>query len=135
MKRPEHLLTQEIDLNHLVDLCLILLLTLTVVVPMVRGEKRAEPAKAPLAAAPALRSDELAVAMSADGAVFVEQRRVERQELSEILFALHAAGPQRPVTLKSDRRLRYDQVRELMEEIYRAGFQRVALMPGPRPRG
>ena len=82
-----------------------------------------------------MRSDELAVAMSADGAVFVEQRRVERQELSGLLVALHDAGPYRPVTLKSDRRLRYDQVRQLMEEIYRAGFQRVALMPGPRARG
>jgi biopolymer transport protein TolR len=135
MKRPNHLLTREIDLNPLVDFCLILLITLMVVAPMVRGEKRAEASSTKRQATPAVRSDQLAVAMSADGAVFVEQRRVEREELSGLLVALHDAGPHRPVILKSDRRLRYDQVRRLMEEIYRAGFQRVALMPGPRARG
>ncbi|HJX28525.1 MAG TPA: biopolymer transporter ExbD [Thermoanaerobaculia bacterium] len=135
MKRPNHLLTKEISLTPLVDFCLILLITLMVVAPMVRGDKHLEAASSARSSAPAVRRDQLAVAMSADGAVFVEQRRVDRQELSGLLVALHDAGPHRPVILKGDRRLRYDQVRQLMEEIYRAGFQRVALMPGPRARG
>jgi biopolymer transport protein TolR len=135
MKRPNHLLTKEMSLTPLVDFCLILLIHLVVVAPMVRGDSRREAGKPARPSAPAVRSDQIAVAMSADGAVFVEQRRVEPQELSGLLVALHDAGPHRPVILKGDRRLRYDQVRQLMEEIYRAGFQRVALMPGPRARG
>lgn len=135
MKRPQSLLTKEMNLTPLVDFCLILLINLVVVAPMVRGDARREPGKPARPSVPAVRSDQLAVAMSADGAVFVEQRRVERQELSGLLVALHDAGPHRPVILKGDRRLRYEQVRQLMEEIYRAGFQRVALLPGPRARG
>lgn len=135
MKRPNHLLTKEMSLTPLVDFCLILLIHLVVVAPMVRGDARQEARKTARPSAPAVRSDQLAVAMSADGAVFVEQRRVEPRELSGLLVALHDAGPHRPVILKGDRRLRYDQVRQLMEEIYRAGFQRVALLPGPRARG
>ena len=73
------------------------------------------------------RVDQLAVAIAADGAVFIEQRRVAREELAEVLFALHIAAPNRPVLVKGDRRLRYEQVRQLMGEIYRAGFQRVGV--------
>jgi len=53
---------------------------------------------------------------------------VAREELAKLLVALHAAGPDRPVLVKGDRRLRYRQVRELMGELYRAGFRRVSLM-------
>lgn len=134
MKRPESLLTKEINLTPLVDFCLIFLILLVVVGPMLRGSRRTTRPQAARAAAsaPDLRADQLAVAMSADGAVFVEQRRVERHELPDLLVALHDAGPHRPVILKGDRRLRYRQVQQLMEELHRAGFQSVALTPPPR---
>lgn len=129
MPRP-NLLTREINLTPLVDLLLVLLILLVVVVPMLRRDPPPppRPAAAPLQG----RLDQLAVAMGADGAVFIEQRRVAREELSDLLTALHIAGPNRPVLVKGDRRLRYRQVRQLMEEIYRAGFQRVSLSMEPR---
>ncbi len=127
--RP-NLLTRDINLGPLVDLCLILLIVMMVVIPMLRHDRSPAPARL---AAPQGRVDHLAVAMAADGAVFIEQRQVAQEELSEILFALHAAGPNRPVLVQGDRRLRYSQVRELMDEIRRAGFQRVALTMAARP--
>jgi len=45
---------------------------------------------------------------------------------------LHIAAPNRPVLVQGDRRVRYGQVRQLMGEIYRAGFQRVALIMDTR---
>ena len=127
--RP-NLLTRDINLGPLVDLCLVLLILLVVVVPRVRRDPAPAPARAK---APQGRVDHLAVAMAADGAVFIEQRHVAREELRDVLFALHIAGPNRPVLVQGDRRLRYSQVRQLMGEIYRAGFQRVALTMQGRP--
>lgn len=127
MSRP-NLLTREINLTPLVDLFLVLLILLVVVVPMLRHDPPPPPPSRPAAAPTQERLDQLAVAMGADGAIFIEQRRVAREELSDLLFALHIAGPNRPVLVKGDRRLRYRQVRQLMEEIYRAGFLRVSLM-------
>ena len=126
LSRP-NLLTREINLMPLVDLFLVLLILLVVVVPMLRHDPPPPPSRPAAAPVPG-RLDQLAVAMGADGAVFIEQRRVAREELSDLLFALHIAGPNRPVLVKGDRRLRYRQVRQLMEEIYRAGFLRVSLM-------
>jgi biopolymer transport protein ExbD len=131
LSRP-NLLTREINLTPLVDLFLVLLILLVVVVPMLRRDPLPPPSR-PAAAQAHGRLDQLAVAMGADGAVFIEQRRVAREELSDLLFALHIAGPSRPVLVKGDRRLRYRQVRQLMEEIYRAGFQQVSLMMEARP--
>jgi biopolymer transport protein ExbD len=115
------------NLTPLVDLLLVLLILRVVVIPMLRHDPLPPPSR-PTASAPRGRIDQLAVAIGADGAVFVDQRRVDREELPGILFALHVAGPQRPVLVKGDRRVRYEQVRELMAEIYRAGFQRVSLL-------
>ena len=130
--RP-NLLLREINLTPLVDLFLVFLILVVVVVPMLRQGSQGPPPARPRPAAPQGRVDQLAVAMAADGAVFIEQRRVAREELREILLALHLAGPNRPVLIHGDRRLRYGQVRQLMGEIYRAGFQRVALNMEARP--
>jgi biopolymer transport protein TolR len=127
MQSSKHLLTRDINVGPLVDLCLVLLILVVVVVPMLRRDHPPRLSR-PAAKAPHGRVDQLAVAMGSDGAVFVEQRRVAREELPELLFALRVAGPNRPVLVKGDRRLRYSQVRQLMAEIYRAGFQRVALI-------
>lgn len=127
--RP-NLLTRDINLGPLVDLCLVFLIIIVVVIPMLRHDRAPAPAK-PKASQE--RVDHVAVAMAADGAVFIEQREVPREELQELLFALHIAGPDRPVLVKGDRRLRYAQVRQLMGEIYRAGFQKVALTMEARP--
>jgi biopolymer transport protein ExbD len=128
MQSRPNLLTRDINLGPLVDLGLVFLILLVVVFPMLRHD----PARAPGRTTAQGRADRLAVAMAADGAVFIEQHRVAREELAEVLFAFHIAGPNRPVLVQGDRRLRYEQVRDLMGEIYRAGFQRVALIMGSR---
>jgi biopolymer transport protein TolR len=130
MKLRPNLLTREINLGPLVDLCLVFLILIVVVIPMLRHDRPPAPTRP---AAVQGRLDQLAVAMAADGAVFIEQRQVAREELAEVLFALHIAAPNRPVLVQGDRRLRYGQVRQLMGEIYRAGFQRVALIMESRP--
>ncbi len=133
LSRP-NLLTREINLTPLVDLCLVVAILVVVVIPMLRRDPPTRLSK-PTAKTSHGRSDQLAVAIGVDGAVFVEQRRVPRDELAELLIALHDAGPDSPVLVKGDRRLRYRQVRELMGELYRAGFQRVSLMMEGRRTG
>lgn len=127
--RP-NLLPREINLTPLVDLGLVLLILLVVVVPLLRREPPSPPAQA---SAQALhgRLDQIAVAIAVDGAVFIEQRQVTQEELTDLLVALHDAGPNRPVLVQGDRRLRYRQVCELMEEINRAGFRQVSLIMQP----
>lgn len=126
LSRP-NLLPREINLTPLVDLGLVLLILLVVVVPLLRREPPSPPAQA---SAQTLhgRLDQIAVAIAVDGAVFIEQRQVTQEELTDLLVALHDAGPNRPVLVQGDRRLRYRQVCQLMEEINRAGFRRVSLV-------
>lgn len=127
MQSSRDLLTRDINLTPLVDLCLVLLILMVVVIPMLRHDPLPPPSRPAAREVAGVRIDQLVVAIAADGAVFIEQRRVAREELPAVLLALHVAGPHRPVLVKGDRRLRFEQVRQLMAEIYRAGFQRVGI--------
>jgi biopolymer transport protein ExbD len=124
------------NVNPFVDLALVFLILCVVVIPMLRRREPAPPPSRPAAVRPERapsgvpqgRLDHLAVAIGADGAVFVDQRRVAREELPDLLVALHDAGPNRQVMVKGDHRVRYGEVRKLMAELYRAGFLRVSLL-------
>lgn len=140
MQSPHNLVPREMNVNPFVDLALVFLILCVVVIPMLRREPAPPPSR-PAAVRPAAvppetarsrgpqgRLDHLAVAIAADGVVFVDQRRVAREELPDLLLALHDAGPNRQVLVKGDHRVRYGEVCELMAELYRAGFQRVSLL-------
>lgn len=127
MQSSRNLLTRDMNLTPLVDLCLVLLILMVVVIPMLRHDPLPSPSRPAAREVAGVRIDQLVVAIGADGAVFIEQRRVAREELPELLLALYLAGPQRPVLVKGDRRLRFEQVRQLMAEIHRAGFQSVGI--------
>ncbi|HKH48572.1 MAG TPA: biopolymer transporter ExbD [Thermoanaerobaculia bacterium] len=127
MQSPKQLVPREININPLVDLSLVLLILLVVVVPMLRRDPVPPPSRPrPAASAPQGRADHLAVEIGADGAIFIEQHRVQWEELPELLAALHDAGPNRQVMVQGDRRVRYSEVRQLMVELHHAGFQQVS---------
>jgi biopolymer transport protein TolR len=127
MRPPKHdLIEPEISLKPLADVCLVLAILLLVVAPMLRTSAEAAPkAKA----SPVLAIDEpaLAISMEADGTLYVDGRKVAPRELQPILGEIWSVTPNRPVLVKGDRRLRYEQVRWLLQSVNAAGFRRAGL--------
>lgn len=156
MRHPKHdlnhLVGAEINLAPLVDVCLVLMIVLLVVVPMVRvGTASALPQGGPqdgprdgitaktgrVAAAGhgsrgpsvlALEQPQLAVAILADGSLIVDGRRVQPADLQKTLGEIWTMTPNRPVIIKGHRRLRYEQVRWVLQSVNAAGFRRAGLM-------
>jgi TolR protein len=118
----------DINVTPLVDVCLVLLIIFMVVTPMlqqgvdVKLPETANPDKMPES------QKQLNVAIKADGNVFVGQNWVTNDNLKARFEEEHAENPDKEVMIKADERLKYKQVRELMQTINEAGFSRVGVV-------
>lgn len=137
MRPPKHdLIEPEISLKPLADVCVVLAIILLVVAPMLRTGAEAAPSKSAKTAGPVLAIDEpqLAISMEADGTLYVDGRKVSLRDLQGVLGKIWSLTPNRPVLVKGDRKLRYEQVRWLLQSVSAAGFRRAGLASDRRGR-
>jgi biopolymer transport protein TolR len=121
----------DINVTPLVDVMLVLLIVFMVTAPLL---KAGVPVDLPDSRAKALAEPEspIAIAITRDGEIWVDDIPVAASELAARLAALPAGadGKPRPVTLRADRALDYGRVVAVMGELARAGFTSIALVTG-----
>jgi len=118
----------DINVTPLVDVCLVLLIIFMVVTPMLqKGVDVAKPETKNPTKMPE-NQKQLDMAIKADGSVFLGQNWVPDQNLKAKLEEAHTSSPDKDVIIKADRRLKYKQVRKLMQMVNEAGFSRVGLV-------
>lgn len=141
--KPKDLIQPEISLLPLIDVYLVLMIILLVVGPMVRAglAKPAQPGTrenlAGTAAAPGVLSldePQLGVSIESDGSLYVDGRLVKQADLQKVLGEIRLLTPNRPVMVKGDRRVRYEQVRWVLQSVNAAGFRRAGLTVDARRR-
>lgn len=146
--KPKDLVQPEISLLPLVDVYLVLMIVLLVIGPMVRaGSARPDqPARGKTAAMAsrgggaasagvlALDEPQLAVSIEADGSLYVDGRLVKQADLQTVLGEIWSLTPNRPVMVKGSRRVRYEQVRWVLQSVNAAGFRRAGLTVDARER-
>src|SRR5262249_25062011 len=110
----------------LVDVCLVLLIIFMVVTPLLTKANVSLPETRTPDPLPE-REDQLTVSIQADGSLFVGPRKVEEGELEAALREIHARSPEREVVVKGDRRLSYQQVRQVLRRVNAAGFAKAGL--------
>jgi len=118
----------DINVTPLVDVCLVLLIIFMVVTPMlqkgvdVKLPETTKPDKMPEG------QKQLNVAIKSDGSVFVEQNWVPNDNVKAAFTDIHTQTPDKCVVIKADKRLKYKEVRKVMQIINEAGFSRVGLV-------
>ncbi len=118
----------DINVTPLVDVCLVLLIIFMVVTPMLQKgvdvhlPETSQPDKMPEG------QKQLNVAIKSDGSVFVEQNWVPNDNVKAYLQDVHTQTPDKSVVIKADKRLKYKDVRKLMQLINEAGFSRVGIV-------
>jgi biopolymer transport protein ExbD len=118
----------EINVTPLVDVCLVLLIIFMMVTPLLNKEVDVQLPQTP--GPPRLSQPErqVKVSIQENGAVWVNGLFVPREFLVSTLKDMHAVAPDRPVVVQGDRRLRYGEVRLVLELIQQAGFRNVGLI-------
>jgi biopolymer transport protein TolR len=125
----------DINVTPLVDVCLVLLIIFMVVTPMLQQgvdvtlPETVNPTKMPE------NSKQLTLAIKQDGAVFVSQNWVPKENLKATLAEVHTSTPDKEVVIKADRRLKYKDVRALMQLVNEVGFSRVGVITEKKKGG
>jgi len=125
----------DINVTPLVDVCLVLLIIFMVVTPLlVQGHavqlpETDQPEKMPQGA------KQLNVAIEQDGSVFVEDKWVPADQLTQRFKDIHEQTPDKEVVIKADRRIKYAEVRKLLKAINSAGFPGAGLETHKKNRG
>jgi TolR protein len=118
----------DINVTPLVDVCLVMLIIFMVVTPMlqkgvdVQLPQTNQPEKIPEG------QKQLTISIKQDGHVFVKDNWVPDENLEATLAQIHNETPDKDVVIKGDKRLKYKQVRKLMQQINEAGFSRVGVI-------
>jgi biopolymer transport protein TolR len=125
----------DINVTPLVDVCLVLLIIFMVVTPMLqKGVDVSLPATANPTKMPE-NAKQLTMAVKSDGSVFVNQNWIPKENLKNTLAEVHAQTPDKDVIIKADRRLKYKDVRSVMQLVNEAGFSHVGLVTEKRKAG
>jgi biopolymer transport protein ExbD len=125
----------EINVTPLVDVCLVLLIIFMVVTPMLQAgvdvalPETTDPPKMPEG------GKQLNIAIKSDGQVYVGQQWVPNESLLAALRDIYNQTPDKQVVIKADKRLKYKDVREVMQMVNRAGFSGAGIETHKRDAG
>ena len=118
----------DINVTPLVDVCLVLLIIFMGVTPMLQKgvdvslPETGNPAKMPEG------QKQLTVSIKQNGEVWVGQNWVPDERLEATLEQIQSETPDKTVVVKGDRRLKYKDVRRVMQLLNEAGFSRVGVV-------
>ena len=118
----------EINVTPLVDVVLVLLIIFMVVTPMLQ---KGVPVELPITTNPDKKPDnenQMIISMKHDATIYIEQNWVPKNEFVNQLKEMHDRNPSKEILIKGDGRLRYKDVKKLMDMINEAGFENVGLI-------
>jgi biopolymer transport protein ExbD len=120
----------EINTTPLVDVMLVLLVIFIITAPLFH---QAVPVDLPQVDATRIddKPQVLAVAIDADGKVFVDGVVQHRSALPEVFAAAVVNGREPELHLRADRGTRYERVTEVLADAQRAGIVKIAFVTEP----
>lgn len=120
----------EINTTPLVDVMLVLLVIFIITAPLFQ---QAVPINLPQVASTKIddKPQVIAVAIDADGKVFVDGIVQHRSALPELFATAMVNGREPELHLRADRSTRYERVTEVLADAQRAGIVKIAFVTEP----
>jgi biopolymer transport protein TolR len=117
----------DINVTPLVDVVLVLLIIFMVVTPLLSSGIDVKLPKARTTESTQDVGQHIVIGIRDDGAVFVDADETTIEDLIVDINAAFRDDPSRSILIKADARLRYSQVREVMDEIAEGGMTTLLL--------
>ena len=123
-----HAPMSEINMTPLIDVMLVLLILFMLTAPVMTSRLKLELPETDAAAAPDTVPQVMAVAITANGVVHLDEQPTSMQALAAQAKALAERNPDTEVHLSVDKSVRYDKVAETMALLQQAGLRRLAFI-------
>jgi TolR protein len=121
-------LEANINVTPLVDVCLVLLIIFMVVTPMMVNGVAIELPKSNTAESMTEEKRQLLITVKADRTLFIGASVLRSEQLAGELDRIHRVTPDRPVSIRGDKRVPYGEVVDVLDACRTAGFQNVGLI-------
>ena len=123
----------EINIIPLVDVVLVLLVIFMVTAPMLH---RGIDLTLPSSTSNTIRPEErLIITIEPDESIYLEKDRVSVIELRKRLHTAKTGNPAVSVYLRSDQRIPYGRIVQIMDEVKGAGIERLGMVTNPKGAG
>jgi biopolymer transport protein TolR len=119
-----------INVTPFVDVMLVLLIVFMVTAPLLTTGVQVDLPESGAEGLPG-QDEPLAVTITADGTIYLQETEVALAELVPRLVAITEENREARVFIRGDRGLVYGRIMEVIGTINRAGFTRVALVSEP----
>ena len=120
----------QINVTPLVDVMLVLLVIFMVTAPILQQGVQVNLPQA-RAGAVAGQEEQLVVALTRNGRIYLNDNSMTLAELGKKLRAIRGLRPDRQVYLRADQDVRYGVVMKVIAEIKQAGIERVGMVTRP----
>lgn len=121
----------EINVTPFVDVMLVLLIVFMVSAPLLTA---GVPVDLPQSQAGPLNENDnqpIELTLNAGGEIFIGESRVKRERLLGLIQAITEKNLDRRIYIRADQDLAYGRVAQILGQLNRAGYQRVALISVP----
>ena len=118
----------DINVTPLVDVCLVLLIIFMVITPMLQ---KGVSVMLPVTKNPGKKPDnpeQMIISVKQDSTIWIEQNWVPKNEFLSIMKEMNGRDPGKEILIKGDARLRYKDIKKVMDLINEAGFENVGLL-------
>ncbi len=130
--RQRRTLAAEINVTPFVDVMLVLLIVFMITAPLLAKGVEVSLPKASADNLQAPQTQPLSVSLDANGAMYIQETRVEPDELVSTLYAIAGEGYEERIYLRADEGVNYGQVMNVMTRMQRAGYRNIALVTDPQ---
>jgi len=117
----------EINMTPLIDVMLVLLVIFMITAPLMSTSLRLDLPKSE-AATPSEAPKFIAVAINADGGLYLGEEKLSPKNFQQRIQALASGNPELEVQLRADRVVPYGRVAELIGWVQAAGLNRIAFV-------